>query len=89
MTITTINDIEYVDFRARFVAVSSAGRFEFRVLDEPGADPLQQWSLARSVIGQEPPAGYFSLPAHDGRPICPNVHTVRLRLGYARARGIL
>jgi hypothetical protein len=79
-----------VDFRARFIGLYSTGVFVFRVVNEPGADRTKHWSASRSMNDQRPLAGSFGLPEWDGRgTICPNIHTCRLRLGYARAQGIL
>jgi len=61
----------------------------FRVLGEPGVNPKKEWSASRSLNDQEPPAQCFGLPEYDGGLICPRIHTVRMRLGYARAQGIL
>jgi hypothetical protein len=90
MTVVTINGVEYMDFKARFVTVDYRGFFEFIMQNEPGADPRERWTARHSLNDQEPLAGSFGLPEWDGRgTICPNIHTCRLRLGWARAQGIL
>jgi hypothetical protein len=87
--ITTINGVEYVDFRARFVGTYSTGVFVFCVLGEVNVDRDKRWTASRSPNDQEPPARHFSIPDHDGGSVCFGIHTIRMRLGYARAQGIL